>query len=787
MKTPLPFLLYFLILSTFQGHTQHILRGSVTDQATGQPLAGATVSLHELHKEMLTDENGQFSFANLKPANYHLHISYVGYSAITEIIQVVSTETARTFQMQPTSIELYEVVVEARQYKTGAKNQTLAVEVLDADFLRKNRKGTFVNSLEDLPGINAINTGVGIAKPVIRGMAFNRVIVNDRGIKQEGQQWGTDHGLEIDMFDPGRVEIIKGPGALLYGSDGLGGVINITPPPLPRDSSISGEFQSIYKSNNHLFGASAMVEGSRQDWLFRARVSAQEFGDYRVPAGDFTYNSYKLTLYNNRLKNTAGKEKSVSVMAGVKKNWGFSTVTLSNFHQNAGLFAGAVGVPRSYQLTPDGNNRNIDLPSQTINHLKIISNTNLLIGKNWMETDIGYQHNYRQENSNPHAHGKGPQVAGTIAHGLTLQTFSLNSRYFQHDSESHSRIFGIQGEYQVNKRKGFEYLLPDFRSFSLGGFLSEEFSWDDQFTLNGGVRFDYASRNIEKSTEPIYADENTITRYYTRNPEIRKSFYNVSGALGLSYYPSRSFNAKVNLGTSFRVPTAAELSMNGIHHGTFRHELGDSTLTSERGIQADLSLVYQQNQFVVILTPFVSYYHNFIYLAPTQYFSNALDPDAFPEGGQIYQYRQHNAFYTGGELTIEYHPVKAIHLKSSLEYVRNYNLDTRLPLPFTPAPSVFTEVLYQFKGDKIKPNVGINYKWTTAQNRTDRNERVTPGYHLWGATAGAQLKLGGFEATLSVTGQNLLDTRYMNHLSRYRLLNLPEQGRNVTISLFIPF
>lgn len=786
MKTAFRILGCILLVCTLKGHSQNILRGSVKDFNTGKPLAGATVSLHELHKEVLADEQGVFVFTDLRAANYHLHISYVGYSALTEIIQISQKETIREYRMEPTSIELYEVVVEARQYKTGSKNQTLAVEVLDADFLRKNRKGTFVNSLEDLPGINAINTGVGIAKPVIRGMSFNRVIVNDRGIKQEGQQWGTDHGLEIDMFDPGRVEVIKGPNALLYGSDGLGGVINILPPALPAENSVGGEFQSLYKSNNHLWGISGMVEGSKNNWLFRGRISAQEFGDYQVPADNFTYNSYNLPLYNNRLKNTAGRERSFSFMTGLKKNWGYSTLTLSNFHQNAGMFAGAVGIPRGYQLTPDGNNRNIDLPSQTINHLKVISNTNLLIGKNWMEIDLGYQNNNRNENSNPHAHGKGQQATHALAHGLNLQTYSLNTRFFQHDSESHSRIIGIQSEYQVNSRKGYEYLLPNFQSFSIGGFLSEEFSWSEKYTLNAGIRFDYASRRIEESQEPVYTD-GVIGRYYTRNNEIHKSFNNLSGALGFSFYPSKAFNAKLNLGTSFRVPTAAELSMNGIHHGTFRHELGDSTLTSERGMQADVSLVYQQNQFVVIFTPFISYYHNFIYLAPTQRFSSSLDPDVFQEGGQIYQYRQNNAFYTGGEFTIEYHPVKPVHIKSSVEYVRNYNLDTHLPLPFTPAPSVYTEILYEFGGNKIKPNLGINYKHTMAQNRTDRNERTTPGYHLWGATAGAQLKLNNFEATLAISGHNLLNTKHMNHMSRYRLLNLPEQGRNITVSLFIPF
>ena len=227
--------------------------------------------------------------------------------------------------------------------------------------------------------------------------------------------------------------------------------------------------------------------------------------------------------------------------------------------------------------------------------------------------------------------------------------------------------------------------------------------------------------------------------------------------------------------------------MNGVHHGTFRHELGDSTLKAERGIQADWSIAYQQNHFVFTFTPFVSFYKNFIYLAPTQYFSSMLDEEAFPEGGQIYQYKQNDAFYVGGEATVEYHPLKSLHLKASGEYVRNYNLDTQLPLPFTPAPSVFVEAMYHFKGQKIKPNVGVNFKHVLAQNRTDRNERATEGYQLLGATVGAEFTIAGIKPVLSVTANNLLDTKYMNHLSRYRLLNLPEQGRNIIVNLYLPF
>lgn len=767
---------------------QFSLSGTIRDGITQTPLEGALVEIHELNRTASADSAGKFHFRDIRPASYHLHISHVGYSSVT-VSQKIQDHTAVTFSLLPTSIELNEIVVESNHFKTGARENSLAMEILDADYLRKKGKGTLVNTMEDLPGINAINTGVGIAKPVIRGMSHNRVIVNNLGIKQEGQQWGSDHGLEIDVFEPGRVEIIKGPGSLRYGSDGLGGVINLFAPALPGDSSLSGSVQGLYKTNNHLIGASAMVQGAGNGKIFRARLSSQDFGDYGVPAESFIYNSYVLPIYGNRLKNTAGKERNFSLMTGIKKNWGYSTLTLSSFHQKAALFAGAVGIPRAYQLTPDGNSRNIDIPYQQTNHLKAVSNTNLLLGKNWVEIDAGYQANLREERSNPHAHGKGPRPEGTLAHGLNLHTASLNLRYFE-EKKAVSSVWGLQLEAQKNTRKGFEHLLPGFRKFTAGAYRLDEFSRNNRYTLSGGIRLDYGAIHVDETNEPVYSDEQVISRYYQRNARIRKQFLNFSSGLGLSVYPTPELNAKLNLGTSFRMPTPAELSVNGIHHGTFRHELGNSSLRSERGYQVDVNVSWQKKYLSLVVSGFGSYYDRYIYLAPTTLFSSSLDPEAFPEGGQIYQYRQNDAVYGGGELSVDFHPVRSLHLKSVLECVYNLNLDSRLPLPFTPPPSVLTEISYDFplrKGFLRNLQLGLNLRNTGKQDRVDRNEKTTPGYYLLGSHAGASIRIGRFEADIQVVAHNLTDHFYINHLSRYKLLNLPEQGRNFSFNLLIPF
>lgn len=773
-----------LVVST-AALSQVQLTGAIYDAKNKEPLPGAIVSIHELDLAKVTDIDGKFSFKNIRPATYHLHISYMGYKAQTKVKKIGQVDETFDFYLEPTTLELSEIVIESNHYKTGPKEQTLPMEILDAEFLAKNRKGTFVNSLEDIPGISAINTGVGISKPVIRGMSFNRVIVNDKGIKQEGQQWGTDHGLEIDMFEPGRVEVIKGPGSLMYGSDGLGGVINIFPPAIPQDKEIEGSVQGIYKSNNHLFGTSTVVQGKKNDWVYRGRFSTQDFGDYRVPEDTFTYNGYELPIYNERLKNTAGKERNFTLMSGIKKNWGYSTLTVSGFNQRAGLFVGAVGIPRSYQLEHDGSYRNIDIPYQKTNHFKVASNSNILIGKRWLEMDWGYQRNQREEHSDPSAHGQQEGPDGTLEHGLDLQTLSVNSRYFWQASENHTRIIGLQGQYQWHDWDGFAFLLPEFSSSNFGLFLYEEYSWAKRFTATGGVRVDYAVRDITGYSESDGTD------FFQYNEDIYRTYFNVSGALGLSFYPSEQLNLKLNLGTSYRVPTPNELSINGLHHGTFRYELGDSNLTTERGIQMDFSLSYQEKDFSLVVTPFASYFDGFIYLAPTTQFSSNFNPFLPAESGQIYQYRQNNALFAGTEIAMEYHLIDALHWRVAYEYVYNYNLDSKLPLPFTPPGSLYSELEYGFELNRAwfqDIHLGTNVKWVFDQNRVDRNERSTSGYWMLGVNAGMGIRLGeNTVGQMTFSVQNLLDQKYYNHLSRYRLLNLPEQGRNFVISFQVPF
>jgi iron complex outermembrane recepter protein len=769
--------------SAFSQASTYTVSGRVVDQK-GEGLP-AQIVVHELQRGAAADLDGFFELKRLRRGSYHLHITMMGYQSQSQTIIVEGGDIeGLEIMMKESTFHLEELTIEANPFKNGPLEHSQTIEVVDRAYLERNNAGTFANALEKIPGISTINTGVGISKPVIRGMSFNRIMVNDRGIKQEGQQWGADHGLEIDPFDVDRVEVIKGPGSLIYGSDGMAGVINIAPAPLPQPGTLKADVMSTYRTNNNMRGHTASVEGNEHDFVFKGRFTVQDYDDYRIPANRFNYAGFILPVYNNRLKNTAGKERHFSLTGGARKDWGHSTVTVSRFSQVAGIFPGAVGVPNSYNLQHRGDHSNIELPYQNNSHLKVINNTKYLIGKNWLELDLGYQQNRREEHTFPHNQGVGETDAGTLSLGLNLDTYTANLRYNTARSETHQHIYGFQFQHMRNQNEGFEFLIPEFTTTQGGLFYFHEMTYSPSLILNAGVRIDGAIHDIEEHLQPIYRRFEPTGEFEQRNPDINRSLYNVSGATGLSWILNDFNNIKFNLGTSYRIPTAIELATNGVHHGNFRHEVGNPDLDSERSFQADLNYAFRKKNIYFSFSPFISFYDGYIYLAPTGRFST------LPASSMVWEYRQHDAFFAGGEVRAEYAIIPGLRISSAAEYVYNHNFNTGLPLPLTPPFSLLSRLEYTIANwtNSIRNfYVFGEVRMVADQDRVDRNERVTEGYNLLEAGVGLDLRLRNQLFKFNITGQNLTNERYFNHLSRYRLLNLPEQGRNINISLKLPF
>lgn len=777
-------MLFVLLLAPtlLWGQQRLCLAGHVTDEQ-GQPLQDVRIELHETHEGAISDANGRWTIPDVRRAHYHLHLELPGYYSHEQDLHLedsTATDTLFLFLvLKETKLELPSVRVEADPVKIEARRQSLNLQHLDQRYLDRNRNTNLLQTIAYTPGLSYMNTGTGIAKPVVRGLAFNRVAVVQHHIQQEGQQWGQDHGLEVDGYSVGSVQILKGPAALMYGPQAIGGVIQLLPPAEPKENTLQAEVQGGYQSLNDSYTHSTSLAIHRGPWLGSLRLSTQDYGDYRVPAEQFSYNRYLLPIYDRQLKNTAGLERNISAMVGRHGNWGYTHLNVSHFHQQAGIFVGAMGTPRALSLTPDGNTRNIALPYQRIRHLKVVSNSNLILGKDWLEIDLAYQQNHRQEHSLPHAHGR--PTGSDLALQLVLHTATVQARLHQHWLPGKQGVLGISAQYQQNQASGFEFLLPNYQTRQAGLYLIQQWERGDKLFVNAGLRADYGNVQTD-AYRSVFTKAGRTDSTSQSGLALSRDFANVAGSAGLSWHPTDRYNLKLNLGSYFRFPQTYELAANGVHHGSFRHEQGNADLKTERGLQVDLGLHYQRKRLQLSITPFASYFLNYLYLSPTARYS------PLPDAQQLYAYTQDPALLYGGEAQADCH-LGPMHLGMGYTYLRGQNLGDDLPLPFMPPNRLVADAEYTF---------GIKKKWLTEpylrlacqlvgnQERVVRNELTTPGYALWSLAAGLRQQWGRLRLEWSLTVQNLGDVVYYHHLSRYRFLGLPEPGRNVLLSLRIP-
>lgn len=775
-----------LFLNQGMSQNERVMSGFIFDE-NGVSLPGSVIHIHENMKACYSDEHGYFKLTDLKPGRYHLHITSLGYHAKVLRIDLVEGNVNLKIEMEVSTNELHEITVEASGYEDEKKESSLMIERSDRKKLMENPSGNLMNSMQQIAGINSINTGVGVGKPVIRGLSQNRVLVTEGGIKQEGQQWGNDHGLEINQYNIEGVEIIKGASSLAYGSDAMGGVINIQKAEILPTGSSKSFVSTIYKSNNDHYGLTAGSKGTRHGYFFGANISAHSFGDYRVPADEFSYNNNLLPINEGRLKNTGGRELHYSLLAGIQKNWVLSEIKFSGFNQKVGVFPGAVGIPRSINLDHDGDFRNIDLPYQDISHHKLLWNSTLYTRRGWFESDLAFQQNLRYEYSVPHAHGRPLEFSDNLAHLLDLKTYSGNFKYRWHKSEKLDLTIGSQSSYLENSIGGFEFIIPPYQQLNTGLFGLFKYRLSKKSVLTGGLRYDLSRFRIESSVLDFYYQGRFIDQV-VRNPEIDKLFGNYSGAIGLNMNYWKNTHLRINFGKTFRVPNVAELSSNGVHHGAFRYEKGDENLKPEEGYQFDFGIDLEKGPIYFDLALFSNYFDNYIYLSPKGEFpiieiNDTIYP--YPGPGQLYTYRQSPAMHLGGEFNLVYSVNNNLSFGMKGEYVWIENLKTGLPVSFTPPPSLKFEATYYPKirpKALQKPYIKLIYSVYGEQNRVDQNEKVTPGYELLDFMTGTYFgRNQNFELNLSV--QNLLDKYYLNHLSRYRLLNIPEPGINVVATL----
>ena len=793
-------LLLFCFLMVSKGTAQLVrISGSVFSNGD-KPLEGAIVTFHPSNITVLTRKNGQF-FVNQIPQNTkRLTVTYSGYAAYEVGLSLdknLSILSIPPIFLNPEINELQEVIITDGYSSRRKKQESLNLEVVNSSFIQRNLGGSLMQSLQRLPGVKTISIGSGGSKPLIRGLSFNQVIVVENGIKHEGQQWGADHGLEIDQYAVNRVEIIKGPSSFMYGSDAIGGAINLQPLPFPAPHVLGGSIDFTGKSNNEQFGGSVNLFGRNQKWFFDSRITAMDYGDYRVPSDTVHVYNYAVPLYKNRLRNTAGQELDLHTSVGYVSDNFKSVVYFSNIYTKSGFFANAHGLePRNVDIElHDRSSRDILMPFQEVTHTKVSNTTSLALGNHKLETQLGFQKNFRREWSHYVNHGYMPPLYPNdmyapkdLERQYDKEVFSMTFKD-EFSIQNHRFTVGMNGEQQQNTINGWSFLIPAFKQLNAGLFVYDKIQLSELWLFHGAVRMDYGHTKMKQYTDwfpsEITHNGQTSSEYLQRSQNLTRTFSSFNWSAGVNYTPG-VLSFKANLGTGFRMPIAKELASNGVNYHYFRFEKGNPDLSPERSYQLDLGMEWQENKWFVQLSPFFNYFPNYIYLNPT-----SQHDIYYGAGNQVFEYEQSKVMRYGGELQVRYQFLKNLSGEILAEYLYSEQMSGNkkgYTLPFSPPPSVLFGITYNPEITNLKETYfSLDYRFTAEQDQIVPPEKKTASSNVFNLAMGTRLKTAHQDFIISLQVQNLFNTKYLNHTSFYRLIELPEAGRNIILSLKIPF
>ena len=703
----------------------------------------------------------------------------------------ISAQADSVKRMMRDGVSLKEVVVSGSSNKEIQMKSALNMVRANQKFIEENFSGSLMQTLSRLPGVQAMNVGSGESKPVIRGLGFNRVLVAENGIKHEGQQWGDDHGLEIDQYAIDQAEVIKGPASLTYGSDAIGGVINLKSNTMPL-KKFAGQVNLFGRTNNESIGSSVRLTGRNGKFWYKANATWMDYADYKVPADSIEYYSYWIKLKDQRLRNTAGREMDGNLMLGYAGDRWNTSFRIADVNAKAGFFANAHGLEvRLSDIDYDSSRRDIDLPYHTVNHFWVSNHTDWNWADGMLEGNFAYQNNRQRELAEPVSHGYMPIPTNTLERSFTKQTFSANVKAMQQMGK-HDLQAGGNVEYQRNRQGGWGFILPDFEQLTFGVFAMDKWNLSDKLSLTAGARFDRGSVRIHSYHDwyktPLKAStsdspmdgtvlQGTVQQgdstYMERSANLRRSYNSFTWSVGVNRMLG-DWVLKLNVGKSFRMPIAKELGMDGVNYNIFRYEKGNTCLKPEESYQVDAGIVCEKGVLSMQLTPYLNYFPNYIYLNPTP---------QYKEGLQLYYYTQAKVLRWGFEASVSWKILPYLKLDADGEYLYARQLSGEKKgygLPFSTPWSARAELRYLLPAQNSAKSGFVALEWQVVgtQDIIVPPEEKTKGHQLLNASIGKKFKLGENQLEITLRGENLLGKRYYDHTSYYRLMGVPEPGRN---------
>lgn len=750
----------------------------------------------------MSDASGGFEFKGVCIGNYSIEIKFLGY--VSQEVKInLKRDFMLTVNLKPEEKLLNEVIVE---YQSDLINPVTNYGQLTARDLEETKGKSLGEALKNITGVNTIQSGPAIFKPVIHGVHSQRILILNNGIRQEGQQWGAEHAPEIDPFIASNVVVIKDAAAIKYGTDALGGVVIVNPADLPVKAGLGGQFHLIGNSNGWAGITSGMLEGgikNHKGWGWRAQGTAKKSGDSH--AADYN------------LSNTGFQELNYSASAGYHDdNKGFDAF-YSHFKTKIGILRGSAvsstedlanAMEREPPQYTEPFTYDIKQPRQEVSHDLLKLNGHLIKGTNRYNFQYGFQYNQREEFD----FRKG-SLKDVPALGYKLYTQTLDLEWEKTYSKNRFSCRGLNGMLQDNQKiDGTQTIpfIPNFTNYSAGLFWIEKLSlekWEWQL----GARYDFRYYNVVG-----YDFRNEIYRS-------KLDFNNISGTLGTTYKINGSSSFTSNLGSTWRPPNVAELYSLGTHQSAAAIEFGlllDETTNEVKDIntinfKTEQALKWvntyrvQKNKWSGEVSGYINYIFNYIYLKPRGVTQNLRG--IFP----YFRYTQTDASFLGADVSVSYQISNDFKINSKVSLLRAKDETHNDYLIFIPSNRYEVSLRYDrrqaqnawknfYVEAKIKyiAQQGMAPRVVTVREINDAKEQgidlfvtdnrnfdfaaAPPGYALISFSTGISKPINRSMVDLRLSVDNLANTSYREYTNRMRYY-ADDLGRNITLALKYSF
>jgi len=743
------------------------IHGQLTDSDTHLPIANATVTLMPINKTAKTDGHGFYRFSSLCNGIYTLHFKSIGFEEHNKELNLTKNETVNSALMH-SSIVLHHVEVIGHQ---STLKTTAVVNSLTQEQLKETKGDVLAAILQKVPGVNMLQTGATIAKPVIHGMHSNRILILNNGIRQEGQQWGNEHAPEIDPFIAKNIRVIKGAESVRYGAEAIGGVILVEPPPLPIQTEIHGEIDIIGQTNGQGGATAATLDGGIKHlpgFHWRLQGSAKRLGDIKSA--------------NYFLNNTGVKEINYSTTLAYKTNFAQFELYYSHFETELGIFQGAhIGSVEDLESRIENGqpfitypfSYTIHAPRQKIKHdlLKLKTHADFENGAR-IDIQYGVQRNVRKEYDMRRG---GRSSIPSLDLALTSQNMDITYDYLNH--EDLRSIIGVNLAVQVNNNIPGTFttpLIPNYDAYHAGLFVIERWI-KPAYEWEMGLRYDYKYFDA--------AGYRLDSIYYAGT----RTFHHFSGSMGATWHLHKTLDLQSNIGLAWRPPAINELFSDGLHHGTAAVEIGNDQFKSEQGIKWMNAVQFHLPQFDLEINAYANYLKNYIYLHATGEFWESLR-GAFP----IFQYKQTDALFWGMDLTAHYEMAKGLHYHVKGSLVRAKDTKNDRYLPWIPSDRIENTLRWTETNDTPEATpffLQIQHQWIARQNRYNPGSDFAPppnAYGLIHILGGTSLRFNQQTLHLHAGVNNLLNKTYKEYMNRFRYY-AHDMGRNITLKLNYTF